>query len=125
MRPLFTAACLIALAAPALAQQSLLASYDANGDGVLSFDEFQAAQVDTFVTLDGNGDGGITPAELDARNAKAGRMMQRDSNGDGVLTQSEFLSQSPGFSRADRNNDGVLGAQELVRLEQMLARSRG
>lgn len=125
MRPLYTAACLIALAAPAMAQQNLLAAYDANGDGMLSFEEFQAAQVDTFVTLDTNGDGAITRAELEARNAKAGRMMQRDTNGDGAITESEFLSQAPGFSRADRNNDGVLGPQELARLEQMLARSQG
>ncbi len=122
MRPLITAACLLALAGPALAQTVRLAAYDSNGDGALTLSEFQSAQADTFRALDTNGDGLLTRAELDARGLNASRILPRDSDGDGALTQAEFLSQAPGFARADRNNDGVLGPQELARLEQMMAR---
>ncbi|WP_428926252.1 hypothetical protein [Marinibacterium sp. SX1] len=130
MRPLLTAAVAslalpLAMAGAALAQQSLLSAYDANADGVLDRTEFQAAQVDTFNGLDGNGDGLLTRAEIDARGGKSGNIMSRDGNGDGALTQTEFLSQAPGFTRADRNRDGVLGGQELARLEQFMARARG
>lgn len=116
---------LVALAGPALAQQTLLAAYDTDADGVLSRTEFQAAQSDTFHGLDTNDDGLVTGAELDARGGNAANILSRDSDGDGALTESEFLSQSPGFARADRNRDGVLGPQELARLEQFMARAKG
>lgn len=39
-----------------------------------------------------------------------------------ALTEAEFLSQAPGFTRVDRNRDGVLAGQELARLEKFMAR---
>ena len=67
----------------------------------------------------------VTRAELQARGGNSDNIMTRDSDGDNALTQAEFLSQAPGFTRADRNRDGVLGPQELARLEQFMARARG
>ena len=124
MRPLSLAACLIALAAPLMAQQSLLNAYDANGDGALDRAEFQVAQRDTFHGLDTNDDGLVTEAELQARGDNATNILSRDADGDGALTEAEFLSQAPGFARADKNRDGVLAGQELARLEKFMARAR-
>ena len=132
MRPLcLVALCAFGLAGPASAQSDLLALYDSNGDGAVSRAEFQALQKDSFKSLDTNGDGGVTLAELRALAAERAqklsgkRMMARDTNGDGFVTQAEFLTQTPGFERADRNNDGVLGPKELARVADIMTRAGG
>lgn len=65
---------------------------DASGDGNLSIEEFDTLyraftrerMVDAFQRLDDDGDGQITPAELDLR--LDGVVERMDRNGDGVLT---------------------------------------
>ncbi len=128
MRPLHLTTCLAFLLAPpafAQSQSSILATYDSNGDGLLSFAEFQLIQQDMFARADGNGDGLLTREELASYTPNPARVMARDANKDGALNVNEFLSQATGFRRADRNNDGVLGPKELARAEKFLLRAKG
>mgnify|MGYP001321877762 CR=1 FL=1 len=123
MRPFLAAAVLAALAAPAFAQSGLLGKYDTNGDGALSLEEFRGAQADRFAAADADGDGRLTAAELRARGGS--RLAAIDADGDGAVSKSEFLAQSAGFDRADRDGDGVLDGQEAARLDRALAGAKG
>lgn len=69
-----------------------IGAVDTSGDGSLSIDEFdtlyraftRSRMVDAFQRLDADGDGQITPAEIDT---PLERMVERmDRDGDGVLT---------------------------------------
>lgn len=71
------------------------ARFDADGNGRLSMDEFNAlwaditrpAAVRTFQFLDPNGDGSVEKVEVDER---FGRLVQRfDRNGDGALSMQD------------------------------------
>lgn len=75
------------------------ARFDANKDGRLSLDEFQAlwadltrpAMVRAFQFMDPDGDASITKAEVDER---FGRLVQRfDRNGDGALSLEDRYGQ--------------------------------
>ncbi|WP_460272200.1 EF-hand domain-containing protein [Celeribacter sp. ULVN23_4] len=120
--------CALGLAAPAFAATNVL-SYDSNGDGVITLAEFQGLQKDSFKNLDTDGNGSVTVAELQAmpaaqgRNVSGERIMARDGNGDGAVTEAEFLTQAPGFERADRNKDGVLAGNELARINKFLTKA--
>jgi hypothetical protein len=68
---------------------------DTSGEGALSLEEFETLytqfvrnqMVDAFQNLDDDGDGAITPAELDTRlNGVVERM---DSNGDGAISPAD------------------------------------
>lgn len=69
-----------------------LSEVDVSGDGALSIEEFdnlyrdltRARMVDAFQRLDADGDGQISPQEMDDRVARFVERMDRD--GDGVLT---------------------------------------
>lgn len=105
-------------------------SYDANGDGVVTREEFMALQSDGFQTLDGNDDGVVSIAEFQtfvaqtaARAVNGKRLLERDGNGDGLVDEAEFLSMAPGFERADRNNDQVLTGKELALVADFLAKA--
>ncbi|SFK06863.1 EF-hand domain-containing protein [Celeribacter neptunius] len=120
--------CSTGLATPALAATDIM-TYDANGDGVITLAEFQALQKDSFKSLDSDGNGTVIVAELQAlpaaqgRNVSGKRLMARDLDGNGAVTEAEFLSQAPGFQRADRNNDGVLAGKELARVVDFLTKA--
>ena len=72
------------------------ATLDANGDGVVTMAELQAQGDARFAARDTNGDGALSAAELQAAGAehaaeRAARMLERlDANGDGLLQQSEL-----------------------------------
>ena len=78
------------------ARQAQLTKYDANGDGVLSLEEYQALWLDAmrpmmvrqFQANDTDGNGTITVVEFTARFADTVRDLER--NGDGVLTIDEL-----------------------------------
>ncbi len=70
---------------------------DANGDGKITPEEIDAHRTARAAALDANGDGGISLEELTAAEAakaaeRAQRMMAaRDADGDGVLTAAEMM----------------------------------
>merc|ERR1719420_1479184 len=91
---------------------------------------------DTFMALDGNGDGLLTPAEMRDGLAKAGLkdippdlqqiMEEVDSDGSGVIDYTEFLAATldkksymqedvcwSAFRVFDRNGDGKISKEEL------------
>jgi Ca2+-binding EF-hand superfamily protein len=117
----------LTLAAPALAQvDQLLAFADANGDGAVARDEVVALRLAVFARLDGDGDGILTRAEVEAAEAKAAQRRaardpwRLDGNGDGTLSREEFTATLPGFDRADRDGDGVLSPAEIDRVKRFL-----
>jgi Ca2+-binding EF-hand superfamily protein len=100
---------------------------DTNKDGVIDRTEFMAARDDKFASMDGDGDGAITEAELEAaiarfhdehgtdsggkhRGPDFGRL---DADGDGAVTRTEFDDAAERmFARFDRNGDGVLSPED-------------
>ncbi len=97
---------------------------DANGDGVISRDEFRDVQALRWKQIDRNGDGYLS--EDDFPHAAAGRLRTHlagiahlDENGDGRISQSEFVDASlPMFRCADRSGDGALSRSELEVTEE-------
>ena len=111
-----------------------LADLDTDGDGNLSFSEFQAADNRRFSTTDQDGDGLLSLEEmLSARppapprdreiseerlEALKSRMEKRitrqleemDTDGDGQVSALEM--QEYGFLRLDRDNNGLISAEE-------------
>ena len=72
-----------------------LAEYDADGDGTLNLEEYQALwlarvyerMVDAFQALDANGDGEITIEEFNA--GLANIVARMDQDGDGALGETD------------------------------------
>lgn len=104
----------------------MLERLDTDKDGSISKEEFSARRVENFKTMDPDGDGRITKAELPEamerlREARRREQMERsfselDKNGDGAVTQDEFLAAgNDRFERMDRNDDGKLTPQDRRR----------
>jgi hypothetical protein len=90
-------------------------SHDADGDGVLSQDEYDGATSQAFKKFDKNGDGVITPDEMP--NTPQGRktFQAMDKNGDGVVTQQEFqIHSAEWYQQHDLNQDGSLSKSEAL-----------
>ena len=106
---------------------------DANGDGVLSWQEARRMPrlARHFDAIDADRDGAITGGEVRAwrdsarvRNRPASGkgvdevMRLADHNGDGLLTRIEFTQChprfAPRFDRIDVNRDGMLARNELA-----------
>jgi Ca2+-binding EF-hand superfamily protein len=96
---------------------------DANSDGVLTRQEFDAGRDATFTRLDANNDGQLTRAERRAergeRRGRSGRhggmhsLERADANNDGNVTRDEFLARpTQMFDRLDANDDGVISTAE-------------
>ena len=70
-------------------QDGVLAKHDADGNGAINLEEFQAVwldhmrprMVDGFQRLDDDGDGAITKAEIDMKLDRMMRWMDRNDNG--------------------------------------------
>ncbi|MCF6445105.1 EF-hand domain-containing protein [Nereida sp. MMG025] len=78
----------------------------------------------SFETLDADGNGQITQAELTAHRAAA--FAERDTNGDGQLTVEEIVKAADDrqakraermIDRLDSNDDGAVSAEEMAAFE--------
>jgi len=102
---------------------------DANGDGAVSAQEFEAAATARFQRMDANQDGVIDAAELATtqkrmEERRAGRpgagkgpgggaVALMDADQDGKVTQAEALATSKArFAKLDADGDGALSAAE-------------
>lgn len=115
------------IAAPAFAQTVEFSTLDQDANGSISLTEFLILQETVFYEIDTNGDGLLDIAEvthaisvkgLPKRGVK--KAMQRDADGDSLLNLTEFLSDSPAFHKADRNNDGGLQQAEFAKANEYL-----
>jgi len=99
---------------------------DANSDGTVTRQEFDAHRSARFASLDANNDGNLTREEMGAQRAERGERGHRgrrgggmhalaraDANNDGNITREEFLARpTQMFDRLDANSDGVISATE-------------
>jgi len=101
---------------------AMLDRADANGDGLISRDEFSAARAEQFASRDRNGDGFIGTADFGGRAAGRRRvsqamdtmMSQLDANGDGKVSKEEFVAGGTKlFDRVDTDKSGALDKKEV------------
>lgn len=129
-RTFISAALLILLSAPAMAQmrgEGMFDRADANDDGSVTREEFVAARADQFTKFDRNSDGYVDsndiPKRLAARRQQNGGadilVGQFDADGDGKVSKEEFLN-GPTliFDRADADKNNVLDPKELAAAKQ-------
>ena len=127
VRTLIAAGALLALAAPALAQTAEKSAEKPQG---MTLEQFQTKNGDKmFARLDANKDGKISReefeafraqnAKVDAAATKAGKRGERmfarfDKDKDGFLSRTEADAVLAWrFKRMDANNDGILTLEEL------------
>ncbi len=106
------------------------ADLDADGDGMLTEDEFAAARSAWFARHDADGDGMLSQDELNAAimenlarmvEKRSGAIIDRmDEDGDGMIAMDEIgMEHDPGraFSRIDRDDDGMISESEFDRMK--------
>lgn len=123
----------LALAQDSATGQRGVFQADANSDGVLTRQEFDAGRVAHFTRLDANNDGQLSREEMRAmrgdRHRRGGRagmhgLRGADANNDGNITRDEFLARPLAhFDRLDANKDGVIGAAERPQRPERQAQS--
>lgn len=115
---------------------------DANGDGVISKDEFNGPE-HAFTRLDANEDGQITQEEALATPARRGgdggpghermnpeerwaRMLEHlDADGSGTISQDEFPGRDEVFARIDADGDGQITQDEMQEAAQRMRQRKG
>ena len=100
---------------------------DADGDGVVTWAEAQAAATERFQKLDTNRDGVLSGDEMKAGPMGGRGLGKMDADGDGKITLAQFVERSKArFDRVDANHDGRLDAAELQAVrDRMMARGGG
>ena len=106
--------------------QTLLELYDTDGDGSVTQGEIDSVRADRLASFDADDDGQLTLAEYEAllldamRERMVDQFQRHDDDGDGLVTGDEF---GEGFvnlvARRDRNDDGVLNADDLRNLRRV------
>ncbi|MFK7764824.1 MAG: EF-hand domain-containing protein [Roseobacter sp.] len=106
---------------------------DENGDGQITRAEMEAMRANRFTRADANGDGDISLEEMqelgaERARAHATRIMERlDRNDDGVLSADEMPSgdrASRRFDRVDADEDGVISKVEFDAAQDRIAKRR-
>jgi Ca2+-binding EF-hand superfamily protein len=106
---------------------------DADGSGDISTEEFGNRRLERLRAADADGDGTLSVEEITAmmelRRAerREARILRRfDIDGDGTITiEEQELQQEKRFALLDRDNDGVLQADEMPRREMRGQGPRG
>lgn len=102
---------------------------DDDDDGHIDFGEYAANATGKFVTMDSDGNGLVTPAEMDAHRAALGRISRVpavdvikpvDSDGDGMLAQweNEAIARRE-FDALDGDHDGFISRAEARAQERL------
>ena len=103
----------------------MLLNSDANGDGVVTREEFLAARSAMFARIDLNHDGVLDRSDLDkikrfrpqAADKAQALITELDLNHDGQVTSAELKNApTPVFDRFDGNHDGRLDQGELAKV---------
>ena len=101
---------------------AMLENFDTNGDGQVTQAEIDAARADRFAAFDTDGNGVLNFQEYETLwlGAMHERMVDRfqnlDNDGDSVVTAQEFVVPFASVvNRMDRNEDGVLSADDMGR----------
>jgi len=126
----------LSLQGSVLAAQEVIRHYDKNGNGVL--DRYEWQRIEGHINLaDTDRDGSVNLQELAGwlEKQKAGQpssssanwFTERDSDHDGQVSMSEYASEWTDarlaeFNRYDRNQDGIITADESDSLERMHGR---
>jgi len=119
-----------------LAAQEVIRHYDKNGNDVLDRSEWE--RIEGHINLaDADRDGSVNLQELAAwleqqnagqpSSSSANWFTERDSDHDGQVSMSEYASEwtdarLTAFNRYDRNQDGIITADESIPLERMHGR---
>lgn len=116
------------------------AMLDANGDGTVSQEEFDAIADARFAAADANGDGVLSEEELkssgDRKGRKGGKQREvtdeqraeratkmieaKDTNGDGLLSAEELATPVDVFAKLDADGNGVLSEEEFAKAREMM-----
>lgn len=99
--------------------QATFKRLDSNHNGALEAGELRTASLKRFMSLDADGDGAVSVAEIDAwllraaRKRRDGMLKRMDGDGDGRITAAEAEAYARAlFARADGDGDGRLTRAE-------------
>ena len=104
---------------------------DANGDGEVSVEEFDAFRAAKFAEADTNGDGVLSPDEMIARmeaqrvEKMRARMLERfDTDGNGTISPEEMAAKghSDMIQKLDKDGNGTISEQEFAAMERPMMR---
>ncbi|SCM67152.1 EF-hand domain-containing protein [Donghicola eburneus] len=107
------------------------AELDANADGEVSAEEFEAFRAAKFAEADTDGDGALSPDEMVARmeaqraEQMRSRMLQRfDTDGDGKISPEEMAAKRPGdmIQKMDKDGNGTISEEEFAAMERPMMR---
>lgn len=97
----------------------MLETFDTDGDGAVTQAEIDAYRANQIAEADANGDGVLSLEEYEAVWAKATRermvdqFQAHDADGDGSVTAEEFNARFDGLvERMDQNGDGLLDSED-------------
>lgn len=119
------------LAAPLHAQLLSYDDADADGDGRVSRDEYRIARERQFASFDTNGDGVVSSNDFVHNTTHRtsldkidGLIAAFDIDGNGVVSRDDLQGSLPVFDTADADRDGFLDEAEMGPLRAIVERRR-